>query len=74
MGPYRPLVELTVQYTTPSQSEIGRSVGVGISTLYGEISILVISIRVCSQVVGCRGCICICGLIMILGWDPIVPR
>ena len=23
---------------------------------------------------GCRSCICMCGLIMILGWEPITPR
>ena len=42
MGPYRPRVELALLYTTPSQSEIDRSVELGISTLCGEISILVI--------------------------------
>ena len=42
MGPYRPRVELALKYTTPSQSYIGRSVGLGISTMCGEISILVI--------------------------------
>ena len=52
MGPYRPRLELALSYTTPSQSEIGRSVGLEISTLCGEISILVISIRVCAWVVG----------------------
>ena len=52
MEPYRPRVELALQYMAPSQSEIGRSVRLGISTLCGEISILVISIRVCSRVVG----------------------
>ena len=44
MGPYRPLMELALSFTTPSQSEIGRSVGLGIiSTLCQEVSILVIS-------------------------------
>ena len=47
MGAYRPRVELALQYTTPSQSDIGRSVGLGIiSTLCGEVSILVISVSV----------------------------
>ena len=50
MEPYRLQVELALPYTTPSQSEIGRSVGLGISTPCGEISILVISIRVCFRV------------------------
>ena len=70
MGPYHPRVELALQYTTPSQSEIGRSVGLGISTLCGEISILVIYQCLFP---GFWSCICMCGLIMILGWDPIVP-
>ena len=29
MGPYRPRVGLSLYYATPSQSEIGRSVGLG---------------------------------------------
>ena len=46
-GPYRPRVELALQYTTPRQSEIGRSVGLGnIPTLCGEVSTLVISVFV----------------------------
>ena len=45
MGPYRPRVELAL--TTPSQSEIGRSVWLGfISIPCGEVSILVISVFV----------------------------
>ena len=43
MGPCRPRVELALQYTTPSQSEISRSVGLGINS--GDI-------RVPSLVVG----------------------
>ena len=47
MGPYRPRVELALLYTTRSQSEIGRPVGLGIiSTLRAEVSILVISVFV----------------------------
>ena len=47
MGTYRPLVGLALYYTTPSQSEIGRSVALGvISTLCGQVSILVISVFV----------------------------
>ena len=47
MGPYHSRVELALQYTTSSQSEIGRSVGSGIIfTLCGEISILVMSVFV----------------------------
>ena len=47
MGPYRPRVELALKYTTPSQSEIGRSMGLRIvSTLCEEVSILVISVVV----------------------------
>ena len=47
-GPYRPRVELVLSYTTPSQQEIGRSVGLGIvSTLCGRYQvILVISVFV----------------------------
>ena len=67
MGTYLPRVELALKYTTYGQSEIGRSVGLGISTLCGEISVLVISIRVCSRVVGVA--YNMYGLIMILGWD-----
>ena len=40
MESYRPL-ELALYYTTPSHTEIGRSVGLGItSTLCGEVSIV----------------------------------
>ena len=52
MGPYRLRVELSLQYPNPSQLEIGRSVALGISALCGEVSILVIYIRVRSRVVG----------------------
>ena len=52
MGTYRPRVELALLYTTPSQSEIGRLVGLGIiSTLCGEVSIPG-DVRVRSGVVG----------------------
>ena len=49
MGPYRPLAELAPKHTTPSQSEIGWSGGLGIiATLCGEVrvSVLVISVFV----------------------------
>ena len=40
MGPYRPQLELALQYTNPSQSEIGQSTELGIiSTLCGEVYI-----------------------------------
>ena len=71
MEPYCPRMKLATYCTTPNQSEIGRSVGLVISTLCGEILILVISVRVCSRVVGVV--ICTFGLIMILGCDPTVP-
>ena len=70
-GPYRPRVELAQQYTNPVQLEIDRSVALGISTLCGEVSILVIYISV--FVPGLSE-LYICGWIMILGMDPIVPR
>ena len=46
MGTYRPLVELALYCTNPSQLEIGRSVALGISTLCEKVSILVIYPRV----------------------------
>ena len=52
MVPCRPRVELALSYSTPDQSEIGRSMGLGIFTLCGEISTLMTSIRVCSLFVG----------------------
>ena len=67
MGPYRLRVELALIYTTPSQSEIGRSVGLGIFTLCGEVSILVTSVFVLGL-----SELYMCGWVMILGWDPIV--
>ena len=57
----------------PQPIEIGRSVALGISTLCGEVSILVIyiHIRVRSTVLSEWY---ICERILILGMDPIVPR
>ena len=69
MGPYRPRVELHLYYTTPSHSEIGRLVGLGISTLCGEVSILVISVFVPGL-----SKLYMCGWIVILGWDPVIRR
>ena len=60
---------LAQQYTNPSQLEIGRLVALEISTLCGEVSILVISVFVpgLSELY-------VCERIMIRGMDPIVPR
>ena len=46
MGTNRPRVELALQYTNPSQLEIGRSVALGISTLCGEVSIASVAYQV----------------------------
>ena len=67
MGPYRPRVELALYLTNSSRSETGWSVGLGISTLCGEIAILVISVFVPGLAE-----LCMCGWILILGWDTIV--
>ena len=71
IGTYRPWVELALTYTTPSQSKIGWSVGVGFSTMRGDFNPG--DIYPC-LFPGCRGCLCMCGLTTILGWNPDVPR
>ena len=73
MGPYRPLEELILKYTTPSQLEISRSVGLGIFTLSVRGDVNPGDIHPC-LFPGCRSCICMCGWNMILERDPIVPR
>ena len=73
MGPYRLRVELAQQYTNPSQVEAGRSVALEISTLCGEVSILVMIYYISVFVPGVSE-LYICESIMILGMDPIVPR